>query len=123
MFVLKGVLRAETQEKILIYLMARNSGYGKKIADFYNVPTNPIQKQLVRLESDGVVASYLIGKTKCYELNPRYPFLEPLKQLLKAALEAYPSETVTSLMVQRTRPRQAGKSLSLVRGSQNSTDS
>lgn len=111
MFVLKGVLRAETQEKILIYLLLAGSGYGKSIADFYGTPTNPIQKQLARLEVDGVVVSQLIGNVRNYELNPRYPFMEPLKQLLKSAVAVYPQEIINQLMVQRTRPRQAGKPL------------
>lgn len=109
MFVLKGILRAESQEKILIYLLLRASGYSNGIAEFYGVATNPIQKQLARLESDGVIVSRLIGRVRSYELNPRYPFLEPLKSLLKAAVEAYPPELVAELMVKRTRPRQAGK--------------
>lgn len=111
MFVLKGVLRAETQEKVLIYLLLRGGGYGKGIAEFYRVPTNPIQKQLARLEADGVIVSQLIGRLRNYELNPRYPFVEPLKQLLKAAVRAYPADIIDELMVQRTRPRQAGKPL------------
>ncbi len=111
MFVLKGVLRAETQEKVLIYLMLRGIGYGSDIADFYAIPVNPVQKQLVRLEADGVVVSQLVGNVRNFELNPRYPFLEPLKGLLKAALEAYPQDVVSALMVQRTRPRQAGKAI------------
>lgn len=115
MFVLKGILRAESQEKILIYLLIRGTGYGKNIAEFYNVPTNPIQKQLVRLEEDGVIISQLVGKTRLYELNPRYPFMEALKALLKTALVAYPSKLVNSLTVQRTRPRVAGKPIERVR--------
>jgi len=115
MFVLKGILRAESQEKVLIYLLFRDSGYGKSIAEFYGVPPNPVQKQLARLETDGVIVSRLIGKVRSYELNPRYPFIEPLTQLLKAAMAAYPPELRTQLMVQRTRPRQAGKPLMAVR--------
>lgn len=111
MFVLKGVLRAETQEKILIYLLLRGTGYGKSIAEFYGIPASPVQKQLERLETDGVIASQNIGKVRNFELNPRYPFLEPLKALLKAAVAAYPQELVSNLMVQRTRPRQPGKPL------------
>jgi len=34
-----------------------------------------------------------------------------LKELLKAALEAYPQDIVSALMVQRTRRRQAGKAI------------
>src|SRR5262245_4184074 len=115
MFVLKGILRAESQEKVLIYLLLRGSGYGKNIAEFYDVPTNPVQKQLARLEADGVIVSRLIGKVRNYELNPRYPFIEPLKQMLKAAVAAYPAELSSQLLVQRTRPRQAGKPLVSVR--------
>lgn len=111
MFVLKGVLRAESQEKVLIYLLLRGSGYGKNIAEFYDVPLNPVQKQLARLELDGVIVSRLIGRVREYELNPRYPFLQPLKELLKAAVAAYPPNVVSELMVQRTRPRLAGKPL------------
>ncbi len=111
MFVLKGVLRAESQEKILLYLLLCGSGYGASIAEFYAVPQNPIQKQLARLEEDGVIVSHLIGKVRNYELNPRYPFLEPLKALLKAAAQVYPSKIINALLVQRTRPRQTGKPL------------
>lgn len=115
MFVLKGILRAESQEKVLIYLLLRETGYAKSIAEFYGAPTNPVQKQLAKLEADGVIVSRLIGKVREYELNPRYPFIDPLKVLLKAAIAAYPSEVRVDLMVQRTRPRQAGKLLQNIR--------
>ncbi len=115
MFILKGILRAESQEKVLIYLLLQGSGYGKQIAEFFGMPTNPVQKQLARLEMDGVIVSRLIGKVRQYELNPRYPFMEPLKALVKSAVPAYPPEVSRQLMVQRTRPRQAGKSLVSVR--------
>ena len=105
MFALKGVLRAESQEKVLIYLLLRESGYGKAIAEFYDIPQNPVQKQLAKLEEDGVVVSETIGKVRNYQLNPRYPFLEPLKALLKSAVQAYPQEIVNELLIKRTRPR------------------
>jgi len=115
MFVLKGVLRAESQEKALLYLLLRGGGYASEIAGFYGVANNPVQKQLARLEEDGVVVSQVIGKVRRYQINPRYPFMEPLKGLLKAAVAAYPSDVRQRLLVQRTRPRQAGKPLVPVR--------
>lgn len=115
MFVLKGLLRAETQEKILIYLLAREQGYATEIAEFFDMAINPIQKQLARLEVNSVVVSTQVGKTRIYVLNPRYPFLSPLKELLKCAMGAYPSRTIQALLVTRTRPRQAGKPLRSVR--------
>ncbi|WP_062270405.1 winged helix-turn-helix domain-containing protein [Endozoicomonas arenosclerae] len=109
MFVLRGILRAESQEKILIYLMVRESGYGKAIAEFYGLSTNSVQKQLARLEEDGVLVSRLIGKLREYQLNPRYPFLAPLKELLKTALNVYPDSMIQKLTMVRSRPRAAGK--------------
>ena len=111
MFSLKGVLRAESQEKILIYLLARDKGYGLGIAEFFNSPANPIQKQLVRLEEDGVIVSRAVGKIREYQLNPRYAFYTPLKELLKAALETYSDELKSDLLIERTRPRKAEKKL------------
>ena len=84
MCVLKGLLRAESQEKILIYLLFREAGYGKAIAEFYGLSQNATQKQLVRLENDGILVSKLVGKLREYRLNPRYPFREQMKELLKA---------------------------------------
>jgi len=115
MFVLKGILRAESQEKILIYLVVRESGYGKAIAEFFGLSQNAIQKQLARLEQDGVVASHLVGKLREYQLNPRYPFLAALKELIKNALAAYPASIQKELTMVRSRPRQAGKPLIPVR--------
>jgi len=115
MFILKGILRAETQEKILIYLLTRKTGYGKAIAEFYELSPNATQKQLSRLEEDGVVVSRLIGKLREYELNPRYPFLQPLKDLLKEALRAYPDTIIQELTMKRNRPRKAGKPTDFMR--------
>ncbi|MEH6584787.1 MAG: winged helix-turn-helix domain-containing protein [Halioglobus sp.] len=115
MFVLRGLLRAESQEKILIYLLVRETGYGKAIAEFYCQSQNAVQKQLARLEEDGIVVSRLIGRLREYELNPRYPFLKQLKPLLKAALKAYPDNVLKELTMERSRPRQPGKPTMTVR--------
>ncbi|PCJ45209.1 MAG: transcriptional regulator, partial [Moraxellaceae bacterium] len=106
-----GVLRAESQEKILIYLLMRDKGYGSSIAEFYGVSQNAVQKQLARLEEDSVIVGEPIGKVRQYQLNPRYAFYEPLKLLLKTAVEAYPKDLVKKLIMVRTRPRKAGKAI------------
>lgn len=109
MFILKGLLRAESQEKILLYLLLRETGYGSAIAEFYGVSQNAIQKQLSRLEEDAVVVSTPIGKVLQYQLNPQYAFYAPLKSMLKVAVEAYPASIIKKLTMQRTRPRKTGK--------------
>jgi predicted ArsR family transcriptional regulator len=115
MFVLKGILRAESQEKILLYLLVRESGYGKAIAELFGLSTNSVQKQLARLEEDGVVVSRPVGRMREYRRNPRYAFSAPLRKLLKSALEVYPDTVVNELAMPRTRPRKAGKAELYVR--------
>ncbi|MEZ5534528.1 MAG: winged helix-turn-helix domain-containing protein [Thiolinea sp.] len=109
MFALKGILRAESQEQILLYLLVRGDGYGKSIAEFFGTSQNAIQKQLIRLEEDGVLVSHKIGNLRQYQLNPRYPYQEPLRELLKAALVVYPSDLKNALVITRNRPRKAEK--------------
>ena len=109
MFVLKGVLRAESQEKILLYLLLRDTGYGKAIAEFFDLSTNAVHKQLLRLEEDSVVVSRSVGRLREYQLNPGYPFSAPLRKLLKPALAAYPDTLVRKLAMSRQRPRKSGK--------------
>ena len=74
-----------------------------------------MQKQLARLEDDGVVVSRAVGRLREYRLNPRYAFSEPLRALLKSALRAYPDSVVTELTMPRTRPRKTGKPETYVR--------
>ena len=109
MFVLKGVLRAESQEKILLYLLLRDTGYGSAIAEFFGLSTNAVHKQLLRLEEDSVVVSQSVGRLREYQLNPGYPFSAPLRELLKSALAAYPDTLVSKLAMSRQRPRKSGK--------------
>jgi hypothetical protein len=115
MFVLKGILRAESQEKILLYLLLRETGYGKAIAEFFGLSTNSVHKQLIRLEEDSVVVSRPIGRVREYQLNPRYPFSDPLRALLKSALLVYPDTLVRQLMMSRQRPRKSGKPVDTAR--------
>lgn len=109
MFVLKGVLRAESQERILIFLLARGRGYAKGIADFYSASLTPIQAQLSRLEADGVVVGRQVGGIREFEINPRYFFREELLVLLQKALSAYPEEVREALLMDRRRPRSRHK--------------
>lgn len=111
MFLLKGILRAESQEKILIYITLNGSGYGKAVADFFGLSQNSVQKQLIRLEEDGVIVGRSIGQLREYTFNPRYLFLEELKALLQKAYQSYPQEIVTELLMQRKRPRKSGKTI------------
>jgi len=71
----------------------------------------PIQMQLDKFEKSSVLVSRSIGRTRPYEFNPRYPFLNELKALLEKALSFYPAKEQEELKMNRRRPRAKGKAL------------
>ena len=105
------LLGSENRERVLIFLFARENGYAREISQFYNSSLYAIQKQLEKLETGGVLVSKMAGRTRLYQFNPRYPFLNELKSLLEKALSFYPEDMREDLMMTRRRPRGRGKPL------------
>jgi len=99
------------KERALIYLIARDRGYAREIARFFDAPLDPLQKALDGLERSGVLVSRSVGSTLEYEFNPRYPMRDELSTLLEKALSLYPKELRDELLIVRKRPRRKGKPL------------
>lgn len=108
---LEPILGSTNAERTLLFLFAREEGYPREIAKFYNTGLAPIQKQLEKFERGGLVYSRLVGKTRLYAFNPRYPFKSEVESLLEKALTFYPQDEQEKLLMNRRRPRRAGKSL------------
>lgn len=108
---LETILGSTNSERVLIFLTAREEGYAREIARFFDTTLAPIQQQLERLEFGGVLVSRSAGRTRLYSFNPRYPFIEELKALLAKALTFYPEEVREDLIMNRRRPRRAEKPL------------
>jgi hypothetical protein len=108
---LESLLGSIGCERVLMFLFARDEGYAREIARFYDTDLNPVQKQLDKLESGGVLVSRKAGRTRLYAFNPRYPFLDELRALLEKALAFYPDELQDRLVMSRRRPRRRGKPL------------
>ena len=108
---LEAIVGSKSCEQVLIFLTARESGYATEISRFYSADLYAIQKQLERLENANVLVSRKIGRTRVYQFNPRYPFLEELKALIEKALSFYPEEIKESLLMNRRRPRKKDKPL------------
>jgi len=105
------LLGSKNAERVLIYIFTREEGYAREIASFYETDLKPIQMQLDKFEKGGVLVSRSIGRTRPYEFNPRYPFLNELKALLEKALSFYPANEQEELRMNRRRPRAKGKTL------------
>jgi len=108
---LTPLLGTENSERVLIFLLTRNEGYAREIAQLFDTHLYAIQRQLDKLEAGGVLVSRTVGRTRLYQFNPRYPFLNELKQLLEKALSFYPEDVRESLVMNRRRPRKRGKPL------------
>jgi len=105
------LLGSKNAERVLLYIFARNEGYPREVARFFNTDLKSIQKQMDKLEAGGVLVSHEVGRTRPYIFNPRYPFLNELKSLLEKALSFYSVEEQEELTMNRRRPRARGKGL------------
>ena len=108
---LEPLLGSANAERCLLFILAREEGYATEIARFFGTNLYGIQKQLDKLETGGVLASYKAGRTRLYRFNPRYAFLKELRALLEKALAFYPADDQERLRVVRRRPRRRGKPL------------
>jgi predicted transcriptional regulator len=113
---LEPLLGSTTRERVLVFLLGRDSGYASEISRFYAVDLTPVQKQLEKLEAGGVLVSQPVGRTRVYSLNPRYAFRAELRALLTKVLSFYPDDLRAGLLLNRRRPRRAGKPIQTVRG-------
>jgi len=107
--VLDAVLGNRSAAQALLFLEAYGSGHALRIANTYGVAVSSIQRQLVRLEANGVLVSRKIGAARVFDFNPRNPTVKNLRMFLSAELEALPEDEVKAYYRQRQRPRRTGK--------------
>lgn len=100
-----------TAEKALLYLANYEQGYANGIARTFGMSASQVTKQLLRLESGGVLVSRELGKTRLFEFNPRFAFKNELLALLRKAISFMSEEETQQFYRQRRRPRRTGKKL------------
>ncbi len=100
-----------TADKVLLYLNQYEEGYALGIARTFKLPVSQIQRQLLRFEKAGVLASQLKGKTRVFVWNPRCYYLKELRALLKRITQFLPKEIIDAYFMERRRPRRTGKPL------------
>ncbi|HZP88584.1 MAG TPA: hypothetical protein VFB54_17365 [Burkholderiales bacterium] len=106
-----GIFGNETAGKVLLYVQNYGDGYARGIAQTFGLPHSVVQKQLRRMESDGVLVSQLKGKTRVFTWNPRYALRTQLSTLLERALLLIPAAERDRFLRERRRPRRTGKKL------------
>lgn len=101
---LEGLCGNKNIQKVLLFLFVNNKCYGTQLQRLLKTPLTSLQNALARLEKGRVVLSYCEGKTRLYQLNPVYPLLGELEQLLKKAYTLLPPQDkkLYSLVQQET---------------------
>jgi DNA-binding transcriptional ArsR family regulator len=101
----------KTAARVLLYLQNYEEGYAREIAATFELPPTAVQNQLRKLEAAGILVSRLIGRTRLFTWNPRYPLLKQLRLLLAEALKYSTDKQIKAYFRKRKRPRRAGKPL------------
>lgn len=96
-------------ERVLFYLLRNGEAYASSMAFAFGSTNTPIQRQLARLEAGNVVVSRLVGRTRVYQINPRYAFKKELEAFLEKAFQSLPDGQAQKIYARRSRPRRAGK--------------
>lgn len=108
---LESLFGSVNRERVLLFICARGEGYPRDIARFFATDLTPVQRQLDVLERGGILVSRLVGRTRLYTFNPRYPLINEVMALLGKAISFCPQDEQDRLLVVRQRPRRAGKPL------------
>lgn len=100
-------------EKVLMYLNIHGKAHATQLSRAFQSSLDPIQKTLKKLEAGGLLVSFLEGKTRVFQWNPRYPFLAEIQALAKKAYSFLPVNIQEAhyQSTQRKRPRRTGKPL------------
>lgn len=109
--VLDAIFGNRTAACVLLFLQCYGEGHALRIAKTFGFGLNMTQRQLKRLEEEGVLVSRLVGNIRLFSFNERNPSVRNLRQFLEAELKLLPDDQLKSFFRQRQRPRQTGKVL------------
>ena len=101
---------SQTRTRLLLALELLGQSYPRELARFLGVSLSSVQKGLAGLDRDSLVASRLIGRTRLYQLNPRYFAAKQFGAFL-ARLAAEDRGLKARIAALRRRPRRVGKPL------------
>jgi hypothetical protein len=109
--VLEAIFGNRTAAWVLLFLQCYGEGHAMRIAKTFGFGLNMTQRQLKRLEEEGVLVSHLVGNIRVFTFNERNPSVRNLRAFLEAELKLLPNDEVQLYFRQRLRPRQSAKVL------------
>ncbi len=106
---LSKILGSETAAKIMLHLCHYGEIYPSAVAKDYRMSQSAVQKQFERFENAGILVSKLVGKTRIYFFNKKFPPTTPFMELVKIYYESLSLEDKEKIFATRRRPRRPGK--------------
>jgi len=106
--VLSSPFGSETRTRVMLVLHLLEESYPRELARLLRVRLASVQGALRGLERDGLVAGRTLGRSRVFQINPRYFALAELRPYLSRLAEADTllRDRADSL---RRRPRLTGK--------------
>jgi predicted transcriptional regulator len=100
-------------EKILFFLLVNEKCFASELKQRFQTALSPIQKSLDKLETAGILVSFPVGKTRVFQFNPRYAFLNELRAFIARAYKFLPDKIKAQYYepAVRKRPRKRAKPL------------
>lgn len=96
--------------RVLVTISLLGETYAREMSRLLEIPLAGVQGALRTLERDGLVVGRSIGRTRVFEINPRYYARRELLSYLERLREAEP-DLGTAVEHLRRRPRRSGKPL------------
>lgn len=106
---LEKILGSDTAMKIMLHLIHYGEIYPSAVARDYQISLSAVQKQFERFEEAGILVSKLVGKTRVYIFNKKFPATKPFMDLIKVYYDGLSLEDKEQLFATRRRPRRPGK--------------
>ena len=99
-----------TRTRVLLAIRLMGSSYPRELARVLGSAVNGVQGAIRSLEADGLIAGRAVGRTRLFELNPRFFAATELRALIDklAAADRGLQDAIAGL---RRRPRRTAKPL------------
>jgi hypothetical protein len=101
---------SRTRTQVLLALRLLEQTYPRELSRLLDVPLSVVQKAIRTLERDSMVVGRAVGRTRSFQINPRYFAVKELEGYLARLLEPE-SELKQRAALLRRRPRREGKRL------------
>ena len=96
--------------EIVVMMGLLEETYASELARLLDAPLYSVQQILGALEGEGVLVSRLRGRTRIFEIDPRFHAADQLRSLLLQLARGEP-ELQRAASTRRSRPRRAGTPL------------